>query len=432
MINWNHNATGNLDARELPVGEQRDQPLLMGHEVSPAVLALLGLEHNLRKPLADAMCSIVADVLIGHCEGRATSFSLNRNAYTTLRRYHPLMTYANVRQGVMHLEGAGLLEVERGKNWRDGGKGKQSRMKATDDLITRLGEQPAVNRRVGAEVLIMKDASKQIVGYAETERTIATRKDIRAQNEALASAEIRLEVEDVNWTESGPVIVPGLLDANGNQKRSMFIRPDHLELRRIANNGSWKEGMRWYGHFAQNLPKERRRQLTIGSMPVELIDFGASHPNLLYAQAGKVLDGDAYDVPGFERDEIKLALLILINAGSRQQAVGAMAFRLANSEIFEGQAITVRPDHRDNARRLLDAVAVRHEAIAGSFCAGCGTRLQALEAVILGAVMRAARKRGIITVPVHDEIVVAAPEADLVRDLMVEKWVSACGAFPLL
>jgi hypothetical protein len=190
--------------------------------------------------------------------------------------------------------------------------------------------------------------------------------------------------------------------------------------------------MRWYGHFAQNLPKERRRQLTIGSMPVELIDFGASHPNLLYAQAGKVLDGDAYDVPGFERDEIKLALLILINAGSRKEAIGAIAFRLADGETPEGQTVTVRQNHRDHARRLLDAVAVRHERIAGSFCTGCGTRLQALEAEILGAVMRAARKRGIITVPVHDEIVVAAPEADVVRDLMVEKWGSACGAFPLL
>ncbi|KIU29101.1 hypothetical protein SR39_24050 [Methylobacterium radiotolerans] len=404
----------------------------MGHEVRPDILALLDIKQEFRKPLADAMGSIVADVLIGHRESRATSFSLNRNAYTTLRRYHPLMTYANVRQGVMHLEGAGLLKVERGKNWRDGGKGKQSRIKATDDLINRVGEQPAVSRRAGAEVLIMKDANKQIVGYAETERTIATRKDIWDQNEVLASAEIRLEVEDVNWTEAGLVIVPGLLDANGNQKRSVFIRPDHLELRRIANNGNWGEGMRWYGHFAQNLPKERRRQLTIGRMPVELIDFGASHPNLLYAQAGKILDGDAYDVPGFERDEIKLALLILINAGSRKEAVGAMAFRLADGETPESQTVTVRQDHWKHARRLLDAVRVRHEPITGSFCTGCGTRLQALEAGILSTVMRAARKRGIITVPVHDEIVVAAPEADLVRDLMVEKWVSACGAFPLL
>lgn len=402
----------------------------MGYDAGAELTQAIGLKPPDDPLLAVGVGSIIAEALISHRTGRATSFSLRKGNYVGLQRYHPAMTLRVVRTVVDHLAWLDLIEVEKGKSWAKGGKGKQSRFRAGDLLLDLAGDQPILKPRKG-EVLVMKDSDKQLIGFRETERTRAMARDIQAQNEVLESADIRIASDDVTWVQDGFVTLPGL-PKGGRIRADITIRSDQTALKRVANNGSWNEGMRYYGHFAQNLPKARRQQLTIGGMPVELLDFGASHPSILYAQAGIFLEGDPYEVDGFDRGEVKLALLILINAGNKREAVMAMAFRLADAEVDEGQVVIVRQDHRDHARRLIAAVEARHEPIKAAFCTGAGTRLQHVEAEIIGAVMKEARKLGIATVPVHDEVIVRANEADRVRDLMVEKWVSACGVFPLL
>lgn len=382
--------------------------------------------------IATGIGSILADALIGHRTGQATSFSLHKAAYTGLGHYHPAMSYRVVKTAVDHLGWLDLIEIEKGKSWAKGGKGRQSRFWTSDLLLELAGDHPILRPRKDPPLLVMKNAAKDLIPYRTTEKTIAMSRDIKAQNEVLAGADIRLDADDIEWIDDGFVTLPGLPKANGSMRADITVRTDATALKRVANNGSWNQGMRYYGHWAQSIPKTRRQQMTIGGMPVELLDFGASHPSILYARAGVLLDSDPYEVPGFDRGEVKLAMLILINSGNKHEAVSAMAFKLADTEADEGQNVEVRQDHRDHARRLLAAVETRHQSIKADFCSGAGTSLQAFEAEIIGAVMRAARKLGIVTVPVHDEVIVAANEADRVRDLMVEKWVSACGAFPLL
>ncbi|WP_455986325.1 hypothetical protein [Methylorubrum extorquens] len=402
----------------------RDRPLLMGYEVAGSLAERIGFGP------VPAVGSIAADALLGHCDGRATSFSLNRNAYTGLSRYHPAMTYIAVSRATRELAASGWIEIQKGKRWPEG-KGRQSRFWATRKLIDLAGDDPILRPRRG-EALVMKDSDKNLIGYRDTERTIAMARDVRAGSEAIRSTEIRIEADDIEWRESGFVTVPGLTRANGERRHDILLRPDQIELRRVANNASWREGMRHYGHWCQSLPKERRRQITIGGVPVELLDFGAAHPSLLYAKVGAILDGDPYEVSGFERGEVKLALLIAINAQTRGAAVGALAHRLAVADAEEEDRPTiVEQAHREHAARLLTAVEKRHQPIAGAFGTGVGTGLQFLESEIIGAVMKAARRQGVVTLPVHDELIAkAGREADLVRDLMVEKWVGACGAFP--
>ncbi|MCK2056994.1 hypothetical protein [Methylobacterium sp. 37f] len=426
------NDIASLFPQDLFSEEPRDRPLLMGYGIGPALVERVGMMPCADPLIATGIGSILADALIGHRTGQATSFSLRKENYVGLSHYHPAMTYRVVKMAVDHLGWLDLIEIEKGKSWAKGGKGRQSRFWAGDLLLDLAGGHPILQPRKDAPLLVMKDGEKNLIPYRTTDRTIAMTRDIRAQNEVLASADIRLDADDVEWIGDGFVSIPNAVKHGPHQGDAITIRTDQTALRRIANNGSWNEGMRFYGHYAQSLPKTRRQQLTIGGMPVELLDFGASHPALLYGEYGLMIDGDPYDIHGIERGEAKLGLLILVNASNRHQGIEAMAGKLAEVETGRGETVVIRQDHRVRARAIFAAIERRHPTIAGSFCTGAGTKLQALESEIIAAVMRAARKQGIVTVPVHDEVVVATKEAGIMRDLMVEKWVSACGAFPHL
>jgi len=401
----------------------------MGHAAGPALMEKMGFSAR-DEDERNVAASIIADVVIGHRTGHATAFSLRTNNYTALRRYHPLMTYQNIKRGMFGLDMMGLVEVEKGKSWKDGGRGKQSRCWASDLCLDLVGENPELTPRPGP-LLILKDSDKALIGFTDTRRTRAMENDIRDQNACIASTQIRLEAPDVTWRDNGFVTVPGLPKKDGRMSRTITIRTDLVSLRRIGNNGSWTQGMRYYAHFAQGLPKARRQQLTFGGMPVALLDFAASHPSILYAQAGAAMDGDPYEVPGFPRDETKLALLIIVNAANRHQAIEAMAWRIAQTEAqTDDETVAIRPDHRTYVRRLLAAIDIRHEPIKSAFCTGIGTALQYIEAEVIGAVMRAARKAGITTIPVHDEVICPDKDAGRVQEMMVDAWVRKVGSFP--
>ncbi|MGH1572783.1 hypothetical protein ACRAWG_21570 [Methylobacterium sp. P31] len=423
-------ATSAQNAQQPVEIEPRDRPLLMGYETAPELMRRIGLSVTGDRPFDQVVGSILADMLIGHGTGHATAFSLHKANYTALHRYHPLMTYTNVRRAMGGLDIMGLIEVEKGKSWKDGGRGKQSRCWASDLLIELAGDAPTLTPRVGP-LLVLKDSEKNLIGFRDTDRTMRMERDIRDQNEAIASTVIRIEAPDIVWVDGGFVTVPGLPKKNGRIGNTITIRTDLKALRRIGNNGSWTQGMRYYNHFCQGLPKARRQQLTFGGMPVTLLDFTASHPSILYAQAGAVMDGDPYEVPGFLRDDVKLALLILVNAANRHQAIEAMAFRIAQTEAeTDSETVAIRTDHREVVRRLFSAISERHEPIKGAFCTGIGTKLQYIEAEVIGAVMRAARKAGIVTLPVHDEVICTERDAGRVTDMMIESWVSKVGSFP--
>ena len=53
--------------------------------------------------------------------------------------------------------------------------------------------------------------------------------------------------------------------------------------------------------------------MTINGEPVVEVDYSALHTTILYNVAGVRLNGEPYDVNGFERDHVKLRASILRN-----------------------------------------------------------------------------------------------------------------------
>ena len=90
-------------------------------------------------------------------------------------------------------------------------------------------------------------------------------------------------------------------------------------------NGSWEQGGRLYGHWVQNVPKAHRTAIQMDGSPTVECDYPQLHPTLLYALAELPLDGDPYEVTGWDRNVAKRALNIIFNALTYHDAIGAVA-----------------------------------------------------------------------------------------------------------
>lgn len=232
------------------------------------------------------------------------------------------------------------------------------------------------------ELIVMKDRAGHVIGYDETDRTRSERRFMQTINECLRGADLQLPLSHA-WLEGD------LLHLDGGKR---IVNVDRVELYRVFNGG-WTFGGRMFGGYWQNLRKCERKSFFIdGSRAVEE-DHEQIHARLLYALAGQCLEGDAYTIDGFTRDEGKLAFNILINAGNYGSALGALAARLGGD--------------KDRARSLILAMKRRHCPVAGHFHSCVGLRLQAFDAAMAKDVLRdLIVKKGIVALPVHDSFIV--------------------------
>lgn len=375
---------------------------------------------------------MIADALIAHREGRSVAYSRNRNKYVGMQVYDAAWTYSNFVWAANDIERVfGLISETRGKRWPEG-KGHESTFDATECLLRDVGLDPVL-RQDRRNALVLKDEAKTRIGFRHTDRTRADERQILSFNEALGAADIVLDAPDVAWAGNAFVTVPGAVKRGKNKGDAVTIRSDQIWMYRVYNE-SWSRGGRYYGHWLQGLSADRRGQARIDGKPVNLLDIGGSHIAILYAKSDRQLDFDPYVIPNVERHLAKVALLILINAVDGNQARAAMAQRVARLELDLGddEDAQPRPDHYSEADRIMHAVEARHAPIASAFCSGSGAMCQYEEAEVIGETMAASLKRGIVTVPIHDELIVPVEQVGIVTDLLQASWHQRFGQFPFL
>ena len=194
-------------------------------------------------------------------------------------------------------------------------------------------------------------------------------------------------------------------------------------------NEAWNRGGRAYALW-QNVPKVERKLFRMGVEPMAELDYRSIHPSLLYAEHGLSVPDDCYDIPGYQskgdRDKVKLAVVILINADTLNSAVMALAAEIENqARGHRGLKILTRtediPGYRLNeARRLIEAVKIHHKPIRAAFHSGAGARLQAIDAAIAEAVWWTMYTRGVVVLPVHDSFIVQESKAAELEEVMID------------
>lgn len=388
---------------------QRDRAFLMRHAIDPAFAEQIGIPTTgKRHPDAVALCA-AAEAVLASYEGRSTSFSRNRNFYTGKGAIDPAFTHEYVTHGIDHLANLGLIDKTLGKY----GTGKQSTFRATQQLVETGDRAPRILRRQ-TDCIVQKDKWKRPEPYARTAEILVLRRDTMDWTESVRGRDIRLDDPAVSWNADGRVKIPNVTKDGA----SIFIHTGDFAFSRIFNNGSLKQGGRAYDHWCQSLPGSWRLKIQIDAEPVALLDYGAAHPRMVYAMAGLSYpaDRDPYTVPGIDRETAKVGFLIVLNAVSRHQGVEAMAGKLA------GKNGTITADHRHTARTILNAMEAAHEPIRPLFYKSTGLGCQYVEAMILSEVAKEARKDNIVTLPVHDEMIVQQRHAERVRELMTKHW----------
>ena len=144
------------------------------------------------------------------------------------------------------------------------------------------------------------------------------------------------------------------------------------------------------------MPSDLRQFILIDGEPTHEFDWPQFHPQLLYAMASVELDGAAYEIPGFTREQTKLAFQVLINARSKHDALAALRMHLG---FYRGVG--------EDVRSLYEAVCARHGPIAQFFATGAGLQLQRIDGDLVLRVHARLLRHGIPAISVHDSVIVA-------------------------
>jgi len=374
----------------------RDRPLTLNWgPVERDAYNCLGLRDL--TPLAmKARTQIITEALVAG--DRFINYSRRRSFYTQSQRYYrPTYSYRAIVPAVDQLAAVGLIEHVK---MPPGHRGFQSRFRATRDLLKELAPVEVVYKPL--ELIVLRDADGNPIDYRDNRDTRAMRKRLVEINEGLASQQIGL---------GDRVIREGDRLDNGGRAQA--------QLHRVFNRGDFGKGGRFYGGHWQNIPAEGGRdQITINGQQTSEVDYTGIHIRLLYEEAGKQMPADPYDIDGWSRKYVKLALLIAINARGHRSAVRALADALRDDTSISDPFAT--------ANRLIKDAKGRHANIAAAFGSDAGVRLMRRDSELAERIMlEMVQATGIVPLAVHDSFIVPITHEERLKEAMENAFLSA-------
>lgn len=370
--------------------QPRDKPLSLCWQTEhlwPAIREATGVQET-----------GAAILLAGLDATKPISYSRNTNHYNVAARYRErLYTYAKVVKQIDYLDQHGFLAnhhiAQQGsRKWQSTFEIAPQARAVMEIIIHEHGPLIALPRR---EPIILRDKQGDKTDYRESNATRRMRSETQDYNHGLAS--VRVDGKPV------PNVV------------------------RIFN-GSMERGGRFYanGNSFQNMPKEDRKALTIDDEGTIEIDYRTLHPSMLYAREGLTQPEDAYDIDGYPRSVIKIALLILINARSEAQAIKALAQHDAISVCAKPKSA----EAYEFAKKIVAAVKAAHKPISSSFHSDIGASLMRADSDLANAILQILLKQGVVALPVHDSFIVRQSQKSKLEEAMAQAAFQ-CG-FPML
>jgi hypothetical protein len=381
--------SGETEHRQYDSSGDRDRPLSF-HWSAPDLARELGLPPARNVAFETVRASILAEAAMGAETEKAVSYSRRRQFYSNGKRYRDTAyTYATVLPTIAELDRASIIIDRR---VAPGNLGWQSSFVATDYLRQAWRNTAQRLTYADTEILWLKDVDGELIDYADSRATRRMRRELAERNETLALLDIRIPGSE--WRGRHMLIGDSyVLPIPGNP------------LRRIFSRGRWSLHGRFYGWW-QSIPKTARASMTIDGESVAEADYGSLHASILYNEVGIAFSGDAYDIAGFERAEVKLGFNIAINAKSRRAAVAALDEHLGKGRVY--------------CATLIEAIERRHKLIERYFCSDAGVRLMRIDSDLISAAQTAVNDCGDPALPLHDALIVPARCANRAADKMTE------------
>jgi hypothetical protein len=201
------------------------------------------------------------------------------------------------------------------------------------------------------------------------------------------------------------------------------IPPFYLSLTRIYSQGSYELGGRFYSLF-QGLRSQSRLHLQIDGEHVFEVDLSSLHPTMLYRKAGLHLEHDPYEVEGFPRSVVKVAMQVLLNTTKPFPPANSLRYYLAKAKRSKRnrndkawQEIDFTTDY---CHQLALAVAARNKPITEFFSQGIGLKLQHLDSIFTSCILHFVKKTSpsTVVIPIHDSYVIKQSELSILLDAL--------------
>ena len=330
------------------------------------------------------------------------------------------------------LVAAGMLEEYIGFQ---SGAGKdrssyQTRYKPTPELIEYLDRIP--------------DSAVRIPRFVEQEIILRSKVYFQTKNGGLLIKYKYYEIEDtpqtsslINWVKFinsiyarhhfdifRPVYADfDSIESEGLKTTEININLNMKYIYRIYND-NFNKGGRFYGAWWQNIPSELRRYITIDANPTIEVDYRGIHIAILYALEGidyyaSEENKDPYNVDGWERDDVKLLLQIVLNTSRRNVIVAYKDSMLENN---------LSPYSTTELSELISKFEEIHAPIKHYFYGNVGVYLQNLDAKIAESVLMNCMQLGetnaygfnekFVVLPIHDSFIVEARYEYLLKNAM--------------
>ncbi|MEE9985191.1 hypothetical protein [Agrobacterium pusense] len=357
--------------------------------------------------------NILAGIVAGmahHCRMHPSdqfiSYSRDHSVYPGQEIYYGAdWGYGPVVSSIDKLDNNGWFIEHDRKKQQHKAIGQQSRFIPNSEKFKAV-TLPKMQKSVGELIRLRDRKDKVLIPYRETEAVARMRKFVAKVNVHLRNADIQFTG---GVRRNGSIVYFESIDEQDGRLKTSAVDMDDIELYRVFSD-VWSLGGRYYGGAWQNVPKGERKHFILDGETVREHDYKNNHPSILYMAEGKPLDldsdYDAYDIAGFKDQRLacKRTLNIMLNARDYGSAVGAVREHVTSHTYEE-------------AKELVEAVKLKHEAIGKYFFSDVGLKLQRLDAEMCGAVLNEMTiKRSVTCMPLHDSFMVPASAADeLVR-----------------
>ena len=261
-----------------------------------------------------------------------------------------------------------------------------TQFKLQPDIVELLPSTPCIILRD------IKDNNKEEMDYVVTKELDSLRTSLVRYNNLLRKTHIAIP----HYPKEGII--------RGKKNKKIPYNPQNKFVRRIFNNGTFKDGGRFYGGFWQHVPRGWRTAIRIDGQPVVEHDYGGLHINLLYAQENEYFTGDPYSLqhPKYSDEELrpylKQLLLIMINCRTHKQVI----YALRNAISLDTQLSVYSAFNHGEFIELLSG---KHKPIQKYLYSGYGTTLQNIDSTLAHYIIETFTKRGIAILCIHDSFI---------------------------
>lgn len=205
---------------------------------------------------------VLLDLYVRWCEDPTMyiAVSMTKSGYKAKSRYNALNISSKTIDVIHRLWKQELITFKKGFH-DPKGKSFITRIRASDALIELFKEVKFsiyhIGNPEGRETIILRSENKEDIEYDDTADTRRMRDHLESYNDLLWRTFIDI-----------PEVATPIIDVGkGKKTKHVRITPHDKFVRRVFNNGNWKQGGRFYGGWWQRIPSAWRGKITLNGNP---------------------------------------------------------------------------------------------------------------------------------------------------------------------